>query len=481
VLLRRGGCEYSSKAYNAQLKNAAAVAIANGYANTHGNDCTVIKMGKGSSFQNITIPTFMFCRDMVDFIDAAIKSGKQPEICARRVSLHDPTAEYSYAVPAAQVDTMDLITVQCINQTGIGQELHAFATITDPIGSVTVLSMTKYIAAGADSIIYFPIYKPNPVVGLYSIEYTVTELKSVGDTIRRAFRVTPYTFATDNFKPQVGVPDFEPWFSTQNKFASLYKTGDSGMEAKWASFGIYFPLAYASEDSNANVVTVLLLDADEDNNGTATGILNPASFNSLPFVAFSEFKFTKYLASDSIVNVQLQSLVGNKILLKPNHLYYLMLSYDVNSVTQIPFSTSEKVEYGILNEKVGLITPSALFDFTPYGRPDVTGIARLNDKDFDPSSSVSVKTLPLLPEKCLISPNPAVDFVQVDIALDKENTAITVSLIDLKGRVVDSKTIKDVQSGSIKMDTKNLPSGNYGLLVRTSGEGTLMKNLMICH
>jgi hypothetical protein len=481
VLLRRGGCEYGQKAYNAQLKNAAAVAIANGYGSTHGNDCTVFKMGKGTLLQNVTIPTFMFCRDMVDFIDAALKNGKQPEICAKRVSLHDPTAEYSYAVPVAQVDTMDFITVQCINQTGIGKELHAFATITDPIGTVTVLSKTKYIAAGADSIIYFPIYKPNPVVGLYTVEYTVAEFVAVGDTVRREFRVTPYTFATDNFKPKVGVPDFEPWFSTQNKFASLYKTGDNGMEAKWASFGIYFPIAYASEDSNANYVAVVLLDADEDNNGIATGILNQGSFTLLPFVAFSDFKFSKSLPSDSIVHVQLQSIVGNEILLKPNHLYYLMLSYDVNSVTQIPFSTSEKVEYGILNEKVGLITPTALFKFTPNGRPDVTGIARLNDKAFDPSSQVAVKMLPLSPKKCIVFPNPAVDFVQVDMSLDKENAAVTVSLIDLKGRIVASKTMKNIQNSSIKMDTQHLPSGNYGILVRTSGEGTLMKNLMICH
>jgi hypothetical protein len=483
VLLRSGGCEYGRKAYNAQLKNAAAVAIANGYGSTHGNDCTVIKMGKGTLFQNVTIPTFMFCRDMVDFIDTALKNGKQPEICAKRVSLYDPTAEYSYAVPVAQVDTMDFITVQCINQTGIGQELHAFATITDPIGTVTVLSKTKYIAAGADSLIYFPIYKPNPVVGLYTVEYTVAELVAVGDTLRREFRVTPYTFATDNFKPRVGLPDFEPPMLPSNQFfASLYKTGDVEMEAKWVSFGVNNASLIASDDSTDNYITIVLYDADEDNNGIASAISSPHFFTQIPFIAFADVTFDKFLPSDSIIHVELRAIVGDEILLKPNHLFYLRLIYDGTvSGQQILFSTSEKVEYGILNEKVGLITPTILEGFSPYGRPDVTSIARLNDKDFDTSNQVAVKMLPLSPKKCFISPNPAVDFVQVDMALDKENAAVTVSLIDLKGRIVASKTMKNIQNSSIKMDTQSLPSGNYGILVRTSGEGTLMKNLMICH
>lgn len=483
VLLRRGGCEYGQKAYNAQLKNAAAVAIANGYGSTHGNDCTVIKMGKGTLFHDVTIPTFMFCRDMVDFIDAALKNGKQPEICARRVSLHDPTAEYSYAVPVAQVDTMDFITVQCINQTGIGKELHAFATITDPIGTVTVLSKTKYIAAGADSIIYFPIYKPNPVVGLYTVEYTVAELVAVGDTVRREFRVTPYTFATDNFKPYVGLPDFEPPMLPSNQFfASLYKTGDVEMEAKWVSFGVNNASLIASDDSTDNYITIVLYDADEDNNGIASAISSPHFFTQIPFIAFADVTFDKFLPSDSIIHVELRAIVGDEILLKPNHLFYLRLIYDGTvSGQQILFSTSQKVEYGLVNEKVGLITPTILEGFSPYGRADVTGIARLNDKAFDPSSQVAVKMLPLSPKKCIISPNPAVDFVQVDMALDKENAAVTVSLIDLKGQIVASKTMKNIQNSSIKMDTQHLPSGNYGILVRTSGEGTLMKNLMICH
>jgi hypothetical protein len=41
--------------------------------------------------------------------------------------------------------------------------------------------------------------------------------------------------------------------------------------------------------------------------------------------------------------------------------------------------------------------------------------------------------------------------------------------------------VRNFQSGQIKMDTRNLASGNYGLLIRTSNEGSMMKNLMICH
>jgi Secretion system C-terminal sorting domain len=93
----------------------------------------------------------------------------------------------------------------------------------------------------------------------------------------------------------------------------------------------------------------------------------------------------------------------------------------------------------------------------------------------------SVKPTPLTSSKYAISPNPAVEYTTVNLELATQNKSVTVSIIDLQGRIVASQVVRNFQSGQTKIDTRNLASGNYGIIIRSSEEGAVMKNLMICH
>jgi hypothetical protein len=67
------------------------------------------------------------------------------------------------------------------------------------------------------------------------------------------------------------------------------------------------------------------------------------------------------------------------------------------------------------------------------------------------------------------------------LELAAQNKSVTVSIIDMQGRIVASQVVRNFQSGQIKMDTRSFASGNYALSIRTSEEGSTMTNLMICH
>jgi hypothetical protein len=105
----------------------------------------------------------------------------------------------------------------------------------------------------------------------------------------------------------------------------------------------------------------------------------------------------------------------------------------------------------------------------------------MHDAAYDPENEVSVKPTPLAATKFSVTPNPAVEYTSVNLELAAQNKSVTVSIIDMQGRVVASQVVRNFQSGQIKMDTRNLASGNYGLSIRSSEEGSTMTNLMICH
>jgi hypothetical protein len=71
-------------------------------------------------------------------------------------------------------------------------------------------------------------------------------------------------------------------------------------------------------------------------------------------------------------------------------------------------------------------------------------------------------------------------FIQVNLALERNNNHIVASLFNGQGQVVQQVFEKNIQNGSIQLDVRNLPSGNYILAVNTE-EGYAIRTIAICH
>ncbi len=490
VMIRRGVCEFGAKLYFAQQAGAAIGIVANGYAATHGDDFAQPGMGAGAKGALVTTtPVMMFCRALVDKIDNALKAGKKPQICIRRLSLHDPTGGFAYATPITQADTVELISMGCVNRSGVSQDYTGKVVITDPNGVSTTFTSTQFIEAGADSVLIFPNYDPLPAkVGTYKMVFTADLATNAGDTITRQFLYTPQTYATDNLVLNGGAANNASFVTAGQKYSalSLYRTGDAGLNVKYATFGINNAAACAVADPAANVVNLILYDADSNDDGLTDEGTGVGAFDALPFVAFQDYTFDAALKADSLVNVELTPIDGSEITLKPNHFYYLRAIYDGNAANlgiQLSFTCSRQVEYTPKDlgwVGIGNITPITL-DNLYSGWGGSTVILRMHDAAYDPENPISVNPAPLAKTKFTVTPNPAVEYTSVNLELAAQNKSVTVSIIDMQGRVVASQVVRNFQSGQIKMDTRNLASGNYGLSIRSSEEGSAMTNLMICH
>lgn len=484
VMIRRGTCEFGAKMLNVQKANGAAGAVCNNYAAANGDACNAPGMGPGAVGAQVTIPAVLFCRDLTDAVDNALKAGKQPVMCFRRLSVHSPSAELTHAIPVTQADTMGTFTVSCVNRTGVAQDFTAKAEITDPAGNITILTATQFIEPGGDSIIGFPFYVPVPQIGTFKTVYSVDLATSVGDTVYRDFIMTPHTFATDNLQLNGGASNNASFVTGGNVYsaAALYQTGAAGMTVKLASFGINNAAAVAIPDNPAaNVVNVVLYDADVAGDGVSDLGTGLTAFNALPFVAFNDFEFSATTPVDSIFEVELTPIDGDKVVLLPYHLYYLRLIYDGNAAAsgiQLSFTCSRDANYDIIFNG-NSVTPITL-DNLYSGWSGATVVARLHDEAFV-APGVAVKPVALSNTKFTVTPNPAVDYANVNLQLANQNKSVVVSLMDFNGRIVSSQTVKNFQNGQVKLNTTSLPSGNYAVAIRTSEEGSAMTNLMICH
>jgi hypothetical protein len=484
VMIRRGACEFGRKALWGQIAGAGAVAVVNGTAATHGDDCNQPGMGAGVFGIQVTVPTVMLSRIAAADIDAALKAGQQPELCFRRLSLYDATAEYSHLTPVDQEVSADLLAFRSVNRTGLDQEFTGKFVITDPAGTVTELASDPIlIAAEADSLVAANAsYAPTPgLTGEYTIQYTADKATGVGDTLVRKFRVTPNTWGTDNLIRNGGAFNDASFATGGNIYisGSVVVTGANAPTVKLATFGIENAATIADTlTPETNVVNVLLYDGDANDDNVNDLGSGTTAFDALTLVGFADVPFSNTTTTD-LQDVELIPL-GSDLTLKPNHLYYIAIKYDGNANStslgkSISFSTTQQVFY---DQRIGLHTPLIL-DNSYSGWGGSTVITRLHQEAYDPTVFVNTPVLEKI--KYSVTPNPTADFVNINLDLTSENETVVVQILDHMGRTISTQVKKNFKNGRVSFDGSRLPSGNYVAYVRTSNEGSVMTHIQICH
>ncbi len=478
VMIRRGGCEFSQKGLHAQQAGAGAVAIANNATNGN-NECNASEMSAGSYGALVDIPQLMFSYKMAYFMDSLLQAGQQPEVCFRRLMLHSPTAEYSYATPVAQKVPVEQISMRLINRTGIGQEFVGKCVITAPNSStVEYYTNPVFVAADADSLLKFPnVYQPPAgLLGKYTLQFSADKVTGLGDSLQRKFEITENIWAKDNFNLVPNTMALEPFFSWKITHGVLYKTGAAG-KFELVGFGIENAAEVADTiEPETNLVIGIIYDADADNDQFSDLTLNSGNnFEHLDAIAFFEVPFDRNTPN----NLLYAGLISiNSLTFKPNHLYYVTLQHDnSNNLTHpsrhIKFKVSEKVNYE--DDFAGLHTPMQL-NGSVYDGIEQTTVIRLRTE-----YSSSTQNTPLEKIKHSVAPNPADGMVTVNLQLAHTNEQVVVRLLHYDGSLVQLEKHNYFQSGSLVLSTKNLPSGKYLVHVQTSDEGSAMIPVMVCH
>ncbi len=482
ALVRRKTCNFSLKAYYAQQAGAEAVIILNHFDNVADNGCTPLYMSAGTNADLVTIPVISVGRDIGTKIDEALAAGKTVETCFVFPRLYNAVAAYHYATPVTQIDTLNNIGVRFVNrEVNDVSNVVITAEVKDPNGVKTVLQTPlSSVSAGVDTFVYLPAYLPT-VLGRYDVTYSNSYYTEPRDTVKRAFQITPYTFATDNLKiDPLGVSSTAEVFAASNfqqQSGGLCLTGPNGGIGAFATFGIANAAAIAG--TGADDITVILYDGDPDNDGVIDLTGGFTDLDNLPGgqAGFGTYTMTGLEPVDSLITIPLTDFSnGDPVVLKARHPYYISLLYNgSNGTTGSNIAFSNTVDELYLN----FPTTPLFLDQLYSGYSGAAIIQRLQMEGY-PANLVSVKPTFLDASKVVIAPNPANDQIRLDINLAKVNDAVTVSLIDWTGRFVSTQLLKNFQNGQTTFDVSTLPSGTY-LVQVSAGEGVTMRKVSVCH
>lgn len=489
AVIRRGACEFGVKSLNAEKAGAVAVIIINHFNNASDNGCTVLNMGPGARGAEVTIPALGGARDLGVALDNAIKAGNA-KICFSLPRMTGPFVAYQYATPVSQVDSLGAIAVTFTNRsTTAAQNVILKCDVKGPDGSVRTTTLPiASVAPNTDTFAIFNPILPPAIKGKFEAVFSNNIFTTSRDSVRRYFEHTDYTFANDNLV----VDPLGIGFNNNADFAaagffikngSLSWTGKKGATVTYGTFGLSnVDSLYSPNNPGANDFLVTIYDADVDGDGV--GNLNE-SFDDLSdgIVGTGLYTMTGTEGVDQFVDVALTdpNTGASSVQLKPNHPYYMTVEYDgtLAGTSRSPrLSNSLPEDYLVVGGLLATPLYTKLDGGTLYsGWSGATVMLHLQTQGYQPINST--KTPLLDASKVKVTPNPAIDFVNIQVNLDAPGHVV-VSLTDWAGRIVRTTAQKDFQTGNLQIDTKALASGTYMAWIRTA-EGYRVEKVAVCH
>jgi hypothetical protein len=499
ALIRRGTCGFSVKVSWAAKAGAKAAIILNHYANAQDGPCTTYAnatqflggMSGLDSVSTATIPAIFLERQTGEDIDGALAAGETVNVCFTFPRLTSPTSASMYATPLSQVDTMQAITVLYNNRSGATQtDVNLKAEVFNPSGALigTLNYNMPVCEPGVDSFIIFPEFYAPPAKGKHTVRFTNDKYAESIDTVFSYFEHTTYTFANDNLVLDPGGvgPGDEDFvnssFYIQN--GSLVLTGDAPAKATYATFGVTNAAdVFVPSDPTANIIGIAVYRGDVDGDGA--GDLSTSFIDDLGagLISYVEYEMTGNEPADELIHVPLTDLSTGEdgIDLDANSGYYVSLIYDGNAAgigTSVRFAGTAEVAYASFTGYP--TTPVYLGQLFGGGWNGAEVVQRLQLEGFEPGVKTA-EPKALADSKINITPNPASDYINLELKLDAVNPSVAVSLVNGKGQLVNGSQVeRNFQNGVMRLDVTNVPSGVYHLWIR-SAEGSTMKPVVIAH
>jgi hypothetical protein len=499
ALIRRGTCGFSLKTYWAQQAGAIGVIILNHYNNAADGPCTTYAnatqfLGAMSGLDSaaaVTIPAIFLERQTGEDIDGALAAGQTVNVCFTFPRMSAPTSASMYATPISQVAEMQAITVVYNNRSGVTQtNINLKADIINPSGALvgSVTYNMPVCEPSADSFIVFPSFLAPAAKGKHTVVFSNDKFTESRDTVYSYFEHTDYTFATDNLTIDPGgVGPTDADFATNGFYiqsGGLTLMGnDAPAKATYATFGIAnVEAVFVPGDPAANIIGVAVYKADVDGDGA--GDLSASFIDDLGsgLISYNEYVLTGNEVNDVLIHLPVTDInTGGPIELEAGQGYYVSLIYDGTAagLGVCPrFCNSLDVPYAAFTGYP--TTPLYFGSLFTGGWNGAMVIQRLQLEGFDPTiKTTEPKTL--AESKVIVTPNPASEFVNLELKLDEVNPSVAVSILDAQGRmVVASQVEKNIQNGVMKFNVNKLPSGTYYMWVRTA-EGSSMKKLTVAH
>ncbi len=458
VLIRRGTCGFSIKAYNAWKGGAKAVIIYNNVPN-------LAPIGLGATrpqADSVNIPVISVSRETGEALRTAIDGGTTVNITLRRSNLFSPVTSLNFSVPLKEaLNTEGVIGINIANaDTTTAFKLKPFftATITEPDGKKVIIKggADTLRANTSDLIISDSSYRPSKI-GLYKITYTNS--LSV-DSLIDSFRITNHMFAQDK-----GVVD--NWVTLDSAsfvngglkidVGHIYYTGINPDKATHAAFAIHNPADFPKNDEFILALyPYTSAIRDKNNNGT----LSYDDLNNTE-VGLGIYKIKGTEKPDSLLFVEFNTPAS----LKDTDAYILMLRYDGSTAgtgRRPQFTSAGNFRHGLVRTDIVVAYDDAAKRLVFYngGWGGIKNIVRMYMQGFTTSLD---KNFPVWAENSVnVFPNPINDgILNIDFKLEKLSEDVSVSINDVMGRVLKTVKLKNVQNGVQQINISELDNGFY--------------------
>ncbi len=461
ALIDRGSCEFGTKVLNAEAEGAIAVVICNNVAGEP------ITMGAGAVGAQATIPSVMITLDFCNQIKMELANGPVNISLSNAFNLYGSAAAYAYMTPIDHVvELQDISAIISNRSTADQSNIVVSCEITDPMGTVTTVSETiNTLPAGMDSLVTITDTYTPTMLGDYTARFYNNGTGIMGyeqgvDEEMIGFTVTADQFGLDdNLQNPGGIT-----IGGGGNFGmgSYYTMGEN-TEALSATFAISQPDSILGEFLT---VTLYQADANNDDDPDENGDGNFDDSDLNP-IAFNSYEVTAADVEDALIDLPLDNFIslGDPITLDMDNDYIIAVEYIGNNFFFITASGS--TTYPDIGSVVKQGTSWFLGGFTS----GINGVIRLNILP----STINANT-PLLDEDQIsLMPNPASDYVNIDLDLKEISEQVTVTLMDVTGRIVETTIHNNIQQEVLRMDTQNLTAGTYFVNVQTAEGMRTMK------
>lgn len=471
ALIRRGSCFFSDKIFYAQNGGAIGVVIINA---PDGTALGGMSAGDEKGLE-ITIPAIFMNSESGDFFLDELDSGGEVIATFAVRSYFGQLGPYAYSTPQSQILPMDEIQSEILNldTANVLMDVMGTVEIEDPSGTVTTLTtMIDEIQPSTIDTFQFDDYIPSDV-GIYSMTFTNSANM---DTLTRQFEITDYTFAIDN--NDIPAWPVDSWIAAGNDgfvednlrydFGSFYLTGPDGAVATHVTFALGNPDSLFTGYEDADVFSILIYDADDDEDGVANTAAT--SYEDLgPVVGFGAYILDGTETEYQLLTVELDE----PLTLKANGQYAVMVQYDgINAGLGIPpwFLYAGTDAFPYLDN---LVFTDQLY--TGGWAGGFNGVIRLHLDGF----TVGVDDIQTLDEtKINLMPNPASNLVQLQFDLDAVADQVTVAMLDITGKVLQLERYNNIMDNTLEFDVNKYPAGTYFFAIQTP-EGYRTKKFVV--
>lgn len=525
ALIKRGNCQFGTKAKNAQAAGAVAVIIVNNVAGSP------VGMGAGDDGGVVTIPVIMVSDVDGAAIETALGSGSvKMSMSTWGNGFNDDigfvdrgvAGWHAYSIPLNQITGATALPLKGFSgavianfgtSTATSVKLKSTLSWTPTGGSTTIIrsdSVTRTNFAPSDSIItpFIDVtYNLNPTTtGRYDMDYEVIPNftdQSPGDNKARQ------SFYVDNTIYSKGRYDF----ANGRPFSSVgYRLGDGTSEFTWGNFlyvekadyqieNVQVSLSNGSATSNsmAGISPVQILVYKWVDNGDSI-IAGP----ELTVVGYGQHAFGTSDTSGQVHTIKIADPIqaSKPMVTEANTWYWVAAAVPTNSYLNVdgitnyfvrswgrshatdsirePYSPLFPENFSNLSSATN---PLQHFPFESYFFLEDSIRFSQQRKGLVPSLPVQMSLFKVgvnevetaVDFDINLYPNPATDVLNVSLNLDKEAKEVYYTVMSITGARISSDRHVNVKNDTYTIPTAELPAGNYMLIMSIDGENAMKK------